>query len=657
MSGSRGNANGLMNALVGGWSVTGVGRYQRVLQDFGNVRLVGMTVDDLQSIYKFYRKSNADTGIDEVWMLPDDVILNTRRAYSTINTTATGYSTSLGAPEGRYIAPANSATCIQVKAGDCAPRNVLVLAPWFQRLDFGAAKKIGIGGSKNIEVRFDVLNLFDNPNFNQVSAPGTARHHLQGDQRLHRREQYLRSGRPDRPADAADQLVNDGRARVRAGPPSFFAGRQPWRHSMSSGWRAALLTLAVVGAASAPPRASAPQQAAPPGERPAPLTVDFVVVDADGTPITDLQAADIEIRIGDRVRAVRTLSRVAAAPSPAAPAPARLPPPYAHERRRRRGTPVRADRRSGVVPGRPGAAVSRRRRRPRRPADARRSHDGRGAAVRRGDAPLLAVADRGPGGHAAGDRPRARAARPAPAMACRTRRFLESLEGLLRNAGTRTTPVTVVIFTAGLAAPRRDAPMGLMPGMCELLVEQFRRLATVAGAARANVYVTHPADVALGSGTKPTIGGTGDLGSDNPLEGIEHLAGVTGAGRVALDATGTGSLLRIARETSSYYVAELEPVRGEVFGRTRPLEVRVARRGVTVRARPEITFAEPARTTPAPHSLPDLLAATDAFTDLRLRADALRRPRHGRPGARRRPRRAGRSCRDAVLGGRCPVRR
>ena len=99
-----------MNALVGGWSVTGVGRYQRVLQDFGNVRLIGMSVDDLQSIYKFYRKSNADTGIDEVWMLPDDVILNTRRAFSTINTTLDGYSTSLDVPEGRYIATANSAT-------------------------------------------------------------------------------------------------------------------------------------------------------------------------------------------------------------------------------------------------------------------------------------------------------------------------------------------------------------------------------------------------------------------------------------------------------------------------------------------------------------------------------------------------------------------
>ena len=137
------------NALAGGWSINGVGRLQTTVQDLGNVRLVGMSVDDLQNVYKFYRKENSATGIDEIWMLPEDIILNTRRAFSTSNTTLNGYSASLGAPEGRYIAPANSAACIQVRAGDCAPRSVLLLAPWFKRFDFGVAKKVGVGGSKN----------------------------------------------------------------------------------------------------------------------------------------------------------------------------------------------------------------------------------------------------------------------------------------------------------------------------------------------------------------------------------------------------------------------------------------------------------------------------------------------------------------------------
>ena len=161
------------DALAGGWSITGVGRIQNTVQDLGNVRLVGMSVKDLQKVYKFYRNPNPSTGIDEVTMLPDDIILNTRRAFSTSNTTVNGYSTSLGAPEGRYIAPANSSTCIQVRSGDCAPRSVLLLSPWFQRYDFGVAKRVGIGGSRNVEVRFDLLNLFDNPNFNPAGAAGT----------------------------------------------------------------------------------------------------------------------------------------------------------------------------------------------------------------------------------------------------------------------------------------------------------------------------------------------------------------------------------------------------------------------------------------------------------------------------------------------------
>ena len=88
----------VLNAVVGGWSITGVGRIQTVLMDFGNVRLVGMSESDLQNMYKFYEKPNPATGIDEVWMLPEDVILNTRRAFSTSNTTTTGIPPASASP-------------------------------------------------------------------------------------------------------------------------------------------------------------------------------------------------------------------------------------------------------------------------------------------------------------------------------------------------------------------------------------------------------------------------------------------------------------------------------------------------------------------------------------------------------------------------------
>jgi hypothetical protein len=380
--------------------------------------------------------------------------------------------------------------------------------------------------------------------------------------------------------------------------------------------------IAALAALAAAPAAH-PQmpQPAPVSERPAPLIVDFAAVGPDGAPLPDLLASDVEIRIGDRVRMVRSLRRVAAAPPPAAAAGSKLlAPPF--------GTndDVAAGRRFIVVVDQESFA-------PGRELLFRNAVEGLIAHLNPADKTMIAALPFGgvtqpftsDGAliRMAMNRVSGQGARSETGsqLACRTRRFLESLEGFLRDAGTRTAPATLVLFTSGLAAPRRDAPMGLMPGMCELLVDQFRRLATVAGAARTNLYVVHPADIGLGnSATRTTIGGTADIGSDNPLEGIEHLAGVTGAARLALDAAGTASLLRVARETSAYYIAEVEPVRGEVFGRSRPLDVRITRSGATVRGRPEITFVE--APPPARQTLNDLLASTDAFGDLRLRAGA-----------------------------------
>jgi hypothetical protein len=161
----------ILDTLIGGWSFNGVGRVQAVMVNFGNVRLVGMTKDDLQKMYKHEIKFN-DQGQPFVQMLPDDVVLNTRRAFSTSSSTLDGYSTSLGAPEGRYFAPANSAECTQLKSGDCAARTLLIRAPWFTRFDVGLAKRIPLQGRTNLEVRFEVLNLFDNINFNNAANPG-----------------------------------------------------------------------------------------------------------------------------------------------------------------------------------------------------------------------------------------------------------------------------------------------------------------------------------------------------------------------------------------------------------------------------------------------------------------------------------------------------
>jgi hypothetical protein len=167
-----GSMHPLLNGIAGGWRVSGAARIQAQMVNLGNVRLVGMSKDDLQKMYNFDLRVNPANGLVTPYMLPDEVILNTRRAFNSSTTSVTGYS-DLGVPEGRYIAPASGPDCIQVKTGDCAPRTVLLRAPFFTRVDLGLTKKFPLKGSMNFELRIDVLNLFDNVNFTPQDNPGS----------------------------------------------------------------------------------------------------------------------------------------------------------------------------------------------------------------------------------------------------------------------------------------------------------------------------------------------------------------------------------------------------------------------------------------------------------------------------------------------------
>jgi len=166
------NLNPVLEGLIGGWSLNGVGRVQARTVNFGNVRVVGMSQDEVQKLFKHDLRINPANGLETAYMMPDDVILNTRRAYNIDPASTTGYS-ELGVPEGRYFAPANSEGCIQRKTGDCAPSTLLIRAPWFVRFDIGVTKKFPIKGQTNFELRLDVLNLFDNINFDPVANPGS----------------------------------------------------------------------------------------------------------------------------------------------------------------------------------------------------------------------------------------------------------------------------------------------------------------------------------------------------------------------------------------------------------------------------------------------------------------------------------------------------
>jgi hypothetical protein len=159
--------NPWLNGILGNWSFNLIARVQagRPLTVTG-AKLVGMTQDELQDMYKIRIVDGT------VYMLPDDVILNTRRAYDTSATSLTGYG-ALGPPEGRYIAPASDTTCTQVYPGDCAPRNIYLWGPIWNRWDMSWKKTFPFAARANFVLEVDVLNIFDNINFNPVFNPGS----------------------------------------------------------------------------------------------------------------------------------------------------------------------------------------------------------------------------------------------------------------------------------------------------------------------------------------------------------------------------------------------------------------------------------------------------------------------------------------------------
>jgi hypothetical protein len=166
------NASGWKDALIGGWSIDGVARIQTGEQlDFGDVRLVGMTRNELQDAIAL-RLGPTVNGVAQIFILPDDILQNTVKAFSVSATSANGFT--LGAPTGRYIAPANGPDCIETSPsyGDCGLRSVVVNGPRLIRFDLSMVKRVRIKGSVSAEFKVEMLNALNSPYFNPASTGG-----------------------------------------------------------------------------------------------------------------------------------------------------------------------------------------------------------------------------------------------------------------------------------------------------------------------------------------------------------------------------------------------------------------------------------------------------------------------------------------------------
>lgn len=161
------SGNRFVNAFIGGFSLFPTLRWQSGSPiQIGNVQLVGMTVKDLQKAVKVRK------GASVVTWLPDDIILNSQRAFDINVNNTTGYGTTFGgttgvgtAPTGRFIAPAGYNNCVSTFTGQCGFNNLVIYGPSFFKFDLALAKKFNLGERRNIEFKATALDLLNHPNF------------------------------------------------------------------------------------------------------------------------------------------------------------------------------------------------------------------------------------------------------------------------------------------------------------------------------------------------------------------------------------------------------------------------------------------------------------------------------------------------------------
>jgi VWFA-related protein len=319
--------------------------------------------------------------------------------------------------------------------------------------------------------------------------------------------------------------------------------------------------------------------------------MDFVVVGRDGTPVTDLKAAEVTLRIDGRPRPIKSLefvrySNVGLGGSGSPPAP-----PFATN------TVVETPRAILLVVDDESMPIGQEQRL-REALIAFIDHIPASDRVA-----IVTVPHGGIKVDLTSDRDRLRRGiaeispmTPVQDPACQARTMLGTLRSTFQTlAKVATQPVVVAFFSSRLGGStgleRSATPsalsgaggLSIAGGACRITNEDFEQVGDAAAEARAQVYVVHP-----------------DYNPTPATDGIQNLRGVTGAPLLHL--TGAGNepgLNRLARETVGYYVATFDTEPGERTGAVHQSNVRVERRDVEVRYRPNVLVGRTAATTVA----------------------------------------------------------
>lgn len=366
---------------------------------------------------------------------------------------------------------------------------------------------------------------------------------------------------------------------------------------------------------------AAAAQNTPVGANPQAIAVDFVAVDANGLPVSDLKPEEVRVKIGSRDRQIQSLELVQQG---GAGGVDEVPPAFASSmptRARNRTILIVLDEES-IRPGREDSF---------RPAISQLlsnlSPSDRVAIL---TVPLGGIRLDFTTDHAkareifntlGGKAPRTITASD---FACRTRRTLETLTGFLDSIGGGGSPLSVIYISSAMSGPTRDTPAittsdrRIGPGMCELVVEKFEDLGMAAARARATFHVLQPEDQIIAPGTITPGDIAGNTITAN-VAGLEAISGVTGAELIRLGGASGNTVERILRR-STFYVATV-PAQPDDRGVTR-LDVETTRPGVEIYARPRIALTKAStdagrKSAVTPH---DMLTQARRYSEFALRA-------------------------------------
>ena len=137
-----------MDRIVGGWQISGVGRIQT--GELLDLRQRAPGRDDRRRTCRTQSISASRPTVSCSSCRTTSSRTRSRRS----TTTSTGYG-ALGAPTGRYLAPANGPDCIEITPGFGAvrhPVSLVITAPRLIRFDLSAVKRIQLRGTNERRV-------------------------------------------------------------------------------------------------------------------------------------------------------------------------------------------------------------------------------------------------------------------------------------------------------------------------------------------------------------------------------------------------------------------------------------------------------------------------------------------------------------------------